>query len=176
MKTLPLPAELSALLLYCPETGSLVWKPRADNSRGFNDRYAGNIAGNIDTHGYRRITIGGEKYWAHRLVWRMLTGEQPPMVDHINGEPDDNRIANLRAADHAQNLQNRGPSTNSKTGVKGVHFSKAAKRYTAQICVRRQRLTLGLFDTVEEAAAAYADAAARYHGEFASLGSYTPAA
>lgn len=168
MKQLPTPEEIAAVLSYDAASGSLVWKTRADDTRNWNFRCAGKIAGNVDAHGYRRISIGNRKFWAHRLIWRLMTGEQPAMIDHINGKPDDNRIENLRAADHAANLQNRGAGSNSRTGVKGVHFSKAAGRYTAQIMVRRQRHTLGLFDTVEEAAAAYAVAAKRFHGDFAS--------
>lgn len=169
MKALPSPEAIAERLDYNPLTGDLVWKPKQNASRNCLQLRAGKAAGNIDDHGYRRITIENQKYWAHRLIWRLMTGEEPDMVDHINGQRDDNRFENLRAADHAQNLQNRGAGKNSKTGVKGVHFHSETGTYRAQIMVRRQRLSLGRFATLEEAAAAYAAAAAQHHGEFAQM-------
>ena len=169
MKPLPTPEEIAVYLAYDAATGTLTWKHRPSVSGSWNSRCAGKPAGNIDIHGYRRVSIENRKFWAHRLIWRLMTGEEPAMVDHINGDRGDNRFENLRAADQAENLQNRGASANSRTGVKGVHFSKAAGRYAAQIMVRRERHSLGLFDTVEEAAAAYAAAAAKLHGEFARV-------
>lgn len=170
MKDLPTPAEIAAVLDFDPAVGSFTWKPRQNDARNWNFRCAGKIAGNVDAHGYRRISIGNRKFWAHRLAWRLMTGEQPAMVDHINGNRDDNRFANLRAADNAENLQNRGMNARNSSGFKGVHLSRAAGRYAAQIMARGRRYTLGLFDTAEEAAAAYAAAAAKHHGNFANSG------
>jgi hypothetical protein len=87
------------------------------------------------------------------------------MVDHVDGNPLNNRRSNLRFCTHAQNMKNRKVHRSNKLGVKGVHL--AGKRYRAEIKVDGQRYGLGSFLTLAEAAAAYKTASARFHGEFA---------
>ena len=113
--------------------------------------------------GYRSVNILGRRFLAHRLAWALHFGEWPAhSVDHLNGERSDNRIANLRCATSATNAQNqRTHHANSKTGVMGVHIDKG--RYRAQITVNGSTKQVGVFDTVDEAHAAYLEAKRRYH-------------
>jgi hypothetical protein len=91
-------------------------------------------------------------------------------VDHINGEGLDNRRENLRLATHAQNLKNLKVPKNSTTGFKGVSFRKDKRKYEAYIKYdNNPRKRLGYFKTAKEAAEAYNDAAAEFHGEYARL-------
>lgn len=91
-----------------------------------------------------------------------------PLVDHVNGNPLDNRRANLRPATSAQNAQNRRVRRDSKAGLKGVRQYRPGK-WLARIQVHGERVHLGVYGSPAEAARAY-DAAAREHfGEFARL-------
>lgn len=128
------------------------------------------------TNGYattHKVVINGviqNETSIHRLILsRVLNRALLPteFVDHKNGDKLDNRRSNLRLATHSQNMQNRHVSTLKKsTQYKGV--SKSSRyRWTATIKVNGKQISLGNFDTPEEAHAAYCEAAAKYHGEFA---------
>ncbi len=103
--------------------------------------------------------------YMHRLIAAAPDGLQ---VDHINGNPLDNRRENLRVCTRRQNLLSRpSGSSPSASGFRGVFQGK--NRYRARIVVHGHRYGLGAFATPEDAARAY-DAAARQHfGEFAWL-------
>lgn len=153
---LPLTQEgLKKWLEYNPETGSFHW---------IQGQRAGQFAGNQDR--YHVICLHGTKYPASKLAWLYMTGEYPvEILDHINCISLDNRWANLRKATHSQNSANRAAAFHNALGVKGVRMMK--KRYSASICVRGNKIYLGLFKTIEEASKAYQEATQRYNGEFA---------
>lgn len=99
---------------------------------------------------------------------RVIMGSPPGDVDHINRNSLDNRRENLRAVTHTQNLFNSGAHKNNTSGFKGVSFSNRDRKWRAEIRIGAgRRLSLGYFDTAQDAAAAYAKAAAQHHGEFA---------
>lgn len=99
-------------------------------------------------------------------------------VDHIDGNPLNNRKSNLRACNDAQNAQNSRRRINNKSGFKGVRYlkSKGHIYITAKICVNYRHIHLGCFKTLEEAARAYNEAAKKHHGEFARLNEIVEAA
>lgn len=105
----------------------------------------------------------------HRLIARAPVGL---VVDHINGDPLDNRTCNLRICTHAENQRNRGANRNNKTGLKGVvplerRADRSPQRWGASIRHERKQHWLGSFETPEAAHAAYCEAAQRLHGAFA---------
>lgn len=104
----------------------------------------------------------------HRLVLKARDGM---VVDHKNHDLMDNRRSNLRECTHAENMCNRLIHKNNKLGVKGVYQDRrrSTPTYRAQIVIGRKYIRLGSFRTIEQAAKAYADAALKYHGEFARL-------
>ncbi len=103
----------------------------------------------------------------HRFLLNAPNGMQ---VDHLNGNSLDCRRANLRLASHSQNLWNRSKASHNTSGFKGViREARGGKKWCAQIVANKIHYHLGTFNTPEEAAWAYDDAALRLHGEFARL-------
>jgi hypothetical protein len=131
----------------------------------WNARFAGKPAGSRIYSG-TNVVIDYAKYRAHRIIWLYVYGDPvPDIIDHADGDPHNNRIENLRAATHAQNLANCIARKHNKLGVKGV--AKRGNRFWATIFLNRKAVRLGSFDTTEEAAKAYRDAAIKAYGEFA---------
>lgn len=91
------------------------------------------------------------------------------LADHANGNPLDNRRENLREATPSQNSANRMSHTTQPHGFKGIYFRKARGKWIASISVERKYTHLGSYDTPEEAARAYDQAAYSIYGEFARL-------
>lgn len=171
-KTPPLtPDLLRSFLHYDPDSGVFTWL--VGKRGGVNP---GDVAGckqrrDKDSSALL-IRLGGRLYLAHRLVWLYVHGRCPRhYLDHINGDPGDNRLDNLREATPCQNSHNMRRHRDNRTGYKGVCRGSAASRndhrWVAAICVRGRRFHLGYFDTPEEAAHAYNVAALERHGEFA---------
>lgn len=115
-----------------------------------------------------RIRILGMSCVAHRIVWEMNRGSIPSgmVIDHINGNPFDNRLSNLRLASPAQNARNSRVRIDNKFGLKGVRPLPGGN-WQARISVDGRLLSLGVSETKEGAYLIYAEAAKRYHGEFA---------
>ncbi len=155
--------RLRTLLRYDTETGNFIWRCSRRGIAG------GRIAGSVSRAlGYRLINVDGKKYYAHRLAWLYTMGEWPPeQIDHINGNRDDNRRCNLRAATESQNKCNTPRRRNNCCGYKGVHFHKETGKWRARIKFRGLICELGLHDTATLAHSAYVHAAHRLHGEFA---------
>jgi hypothetical protein len=129
---------------------------------------------NPSGYAIRNDGIGKQRHgvFMHRIILervldRPLTHTE--LVDHIDGDPRNNTRANLRLANAAENARNRRLHKNSKTGYKGVSWSKKRSKYIAFISVNRQSTYLGGFVDILDAARAYNEAALKYHGEFALL-------
>ena len=163
MKYIPLPPIewLCQLFIYDPETGQLRWRV---NRRG--TAKAGGIAGHINSHGYRVVLIMNRPYRACRVIWKLQTGVDPKTqeIDHKNGAKSDDRWENLRLAARWQQTVNATTRPN-RTGHRGVILAPSG-RYVATINYQGKFEHLGTFDTVELAAAAYQNAAAKYHAEY----------
>jgi hypothetical protein len=167
---LPSVEYLEQCFAYDSETGVLRWlhRPREHfrspwSYAQFFKNVAGTPAGNVAKHGYISIGLDGRRLYAHRVIWKMVTGEEPPAIDHRDGDGLNNRWDNLRRATQSENLRNANTGFASLYGLpKGVTFDKARGLFIAQISVNNRCKHLGRFGTVEEAAAAYAVAA----GEF----------
>lgn len=154
---------LHQLLAYDPREGLLHWKV----SRG--KVKAGDIAGGVNSNGYLLIKIEGTNYRAHRIAFFMFYGEEPPVVDHIDGNILNNRIANLRAATIKQNQHNRKSRKGSSSKYVGVRWKKQCLKWNAEISVNNRKKHIGYFESEIQAARAYDREAISLYGDFAKL-------
>lgn len=150
---------------YDPDTGHFY----AIEQRG--KRKAGDRLGYADKLGYVKIAINGKWLLAHRVAWAIANGGAWPdgEIDHINGNPSDNRIANLRVATRGQNVVNGKFNTLNTSGFRGVsrvYRKRFGVRFQATLKRNGVNHYLGIFDTAEEAHAAYVAAAVKSSGEF----------
>lgn len=125
----------------------------------------GSVPGYKNKLGYVVIKIMGDRYLSHRLAWIYVYGVIPnKFIDHINGNPSDNRIVNLREASHAQNMQNQlKPQKNNSSGYLGVYLQKNSNKYRADIKLNGKTIHLGVFDTAELASKAYLEKKSKIH-------------
>lgn len=140
-------SDFQKRLRYEPETGRFFWISATTNKR----IKAGSEAGK-NHDGYRRLTVFGRNWAAHRVAWLFATGEWPKKeIDHINGNPSDNRICNLRDVDHSTNQLNLKAckKSNLSTGILGVSFCDG--RYRARVQINGRCKWLGSFKTLEDA-------------------------
>lgn len=150
--------RLREALAYDPETGVFTWKIKAAQRL-----HVGDVAGGPDSKGYIRIRLDGVLRFAQRLAWLYVYGEWPTgEVDHKNRTPGDNRISNLRDGTRSDNQHNAGVRTDNKSGITGVYERRNGK-WGAQIMVHTKNRHLGIFDTAEEAHAAYLAAKRELH-------------
>ena len=153
-------------LSYDPDTGVLTWKEVGPEFFAnqhlcaiWNTRFANKRAGSYHRNsGYRRVTFSAyEKkriLGEHRVIWLMMYGRWPNgEIDHINGDPCDNRIKNLREVNLSQNMQNKSTYSNNKTGACGVGWHKKNRVWTAYITFNSKRKHLGCYKSFEEALA-----------------------
>lgn len=163
-------AMLTAELLrdaldYDLTTGRFTWKkPHKPQLR------PGDPAGSI-SKGYRKIKVGGRTYSAHRLAWLFVHGRWPiSELDHIDGDKQNNAIANLRECSRSQNIANAGARRNSNTGIRGVYLRKNG-RFEVVLGKNGKPFYVGIFADIATAAVAAEQAARVLHGEFAKKGS-----
>jgi len=146
--------------IFIYDNGKLYWKytfgPRSKQ---------GNQAGGVSTStGYRRVLVRNKRWLEHRIIFYIHHGYLPCMIDHINGDKEDNRIENLREVTQGLNRANSLVNYNSKTKYKGVDYRKGRG-----FRVRVQGKDFGMFKTALEAARAYDLKAKELFGEFARL-------
>lgn len=121
----------------------------------------------IHTDGYV-VTGGGRPRGSWSRMHRELAGALPgQFVDHIDRDPLNNRQANLRITTASGNSRNRGIRGKNATGFKGVNRHPRSGRYNAQYGTPPNRVTVGWFDTAEDAARAYDRAITEAYGDYA---------
>jgi len=161
-------AMVDAELIYEPDSGLFLRK--CGRNRGKKAGYRDN------TKGYNRIHLFGRKFVAGRVAWLLTYGEWPESsVDHINGDPGDDRLVNLRLADDSEQQWNKGLNRNNSSGVKGVSFNKRRAEanlppWETYITIAYKRVHLGFFEKMSDAITHRQKAEVLYHDEFARNG------
>jgi hypothetical protein len=89
-------------------------------------------AGHIRKDGYLAIGFKGKNYLGHQLIWFLCYREVADLLDHIDRNPSNNRIENLRRADKRLNSLNRDAPSNSKSGKAGVSWDSARNKWTVR--------------------------------------------
>lgn len=155
----PLPSQdvLNDLFVYSIVTGDL------------RRRKTNKIAGWFQkSNGYRMVGIGGRNrsFLIHRIIWKMVTGEDPPFIDHDDLDKQNNGWINLRDCTKSQNQGNRPARIDNVLGEKGIHWDKSRKKFRAQACKDGKRW-MQRFDKLEDAKAAHLAKYVEWYGEFA---------
>lgn len=177
-KELPSLEFLRELFEY-HEDGYLIWKVRPESHfrtvkgcRGFNSKKAGTVAGYYNPrNNYITINLDNVYYRGHRLIYKLMTGLEPVgVIDHIDGDPTNNRIENLRDCSVQENCFNAVKTSNNEKSTsqyKGVQRTQSGKWLAS---IHKGELGLSqLFDDELSAAEWYDTQAVKLFGEFAKV-------
>jgi hypothetical protein len=180
MSTIPLPPVTylrSRLRLL--KDGRLVWRARPASqfsascyAKMWNKRFAGCVTGSDKGNGYLTVVIDGVKYQAHRIAYAIAKGKDPghKHIDHRDGKRSENHSGNLRLARNVENIRHRTRrNCNNTSGVHGVYWSKAARKWCAVIRANGHNIHLGLFVDLAAAAKVRRAAERKYFGRFAPI-------
>jgi hypothetical protein len=142
---------IRSALVYDVDSGIFTWKPRP---RVGVHRPVGTV-----NQGRLMIRLGGRgaqrTYMAHRLAWLYCFGEWPVgQIDHIDGDPLNNRLGNLRDVSDKTNKENiKAAKRHNELGILGVR--RRCNKFVAQITHNYKNRYIGIYDTAEEAHQAY---------------------
>jgi len=150
---------LKEIFLY--QDGDLFWKVDRRKVK------VGQKAGRRKSNGYCEIRLDGKLQGTHRLIFLLFHGFLPQIIDHIDGNPSNNRIENLREASHAQNMRNSIRPKNNTSGFKGVYFDKRINKWVSQCVKDKQKFYLGAFENIHDAADVVIKFRELNHKEFA---------
>ena len=133
-------------LRICPESPTgLIWEG--------NKHYLtpdGNPSGTLNKRGYYQTYVRGKIYLNHRLIFFMVHGFEPEIVDHIDNNPLNNHPDNLRAATKQENQCNCDKRSNNTSGYKGVSFDKRRGTWYGQVGSHGDIYSTPSFHTAEE--------------------------
>jgi hypothetical protein len=160
----PLPSQWQLLqeFDYDNRTGLLYRKNKKTNIF----RPAGTIhnANGYKTH---RTDCNGKIRHTSRIIYKMHTGEEPPIVDHIDGNSLNNRLENLRAANYSTNQFNAALRKDNPFGIKNVRWNKRSKKWIVRIYANRKLVVLAYTDDLELAELVAIEGRDKYHGQYA---------
>ena len=150
------------LLTVDPNKGKLFWEERPRDMfpsewswKVWNINNSGKEAFTaINSDGYKHGTIFGKSYKAHRIIWILCNDDNLKHIDHINHDPSDNRLVNLRSVAPNKNWKNRSKNSDNKSGFNGVSWHKAIGKWVAYISHEGKKIHLGSYRDIDAAIAA----------------------
>ena len=122
-----------------------------DSENGLLKNKSSGIAYRADGDGYIRVVFQGRRYLAHRIIWKMVHGQDPDIIDHINGNKSDNRIQNLRSVGFEESAKNRSLRSDNKSGCGGVFQNKKTGKWNVFLSVDGKQKYFGSFDSKDDA-------------------------
>lgn len=150
--------------LFKYKNGKLIWLKKPSKT---SPAKIGGQVGTLMKDGYLRTQIQGKFYAIHRLIYLLHYGEMPKFIDHIDCNRTNNKIENLRIVSLQQNGYNRKINKNNKSGVKGVSWSKSAKKWVAQLKINGCQTYLGCYENLNDAKEVVEEVRSKEHGIYA---------
>ena len=160
-----MPDQETLLNLFKYSDGFLYWK-----SSNTNAVKAGGLAGSKSSSGYLCVLVKNKLQLVHRVIFMMHNGYAPKIVDHIDGNPMNNKIENLRDATKSQNCWNSKTRTTNSSGFKNVSWHSKSKKWLVRLRANGKEVYVGIFGDIEDANKSAIEARKKYHGAFANHG------
>lgn len=145
--------------LFYYKDGNLYWKKSSKGTK--KDAKCGWVSKTCV-----QFELNQKNYKLHRLIFLFHYGYIPQIIDHIDGNPHNNKIENLREATQSQNMMNSKIRKNNTSGYKGITFHKKMKKWLAQADFNKKHYYLGLYNTKEEAHAVAKEFRLKNFGEY----------
>ena len=148
--------ELKAKAYYCTLRGTFIYHT---TTRFDTRRKPGDEVGNAG-RGYYTVMLNKNRYMLHRLIWLWFTGHYPndkEEIDHVDRNPSNNKIENLRLVTHKINTRNATRRSDNWTGAVGVSYHKKTGKWRARVTVDNKEIHLGMFEFLAEAEQARKD-------------------
>ena len=146
--------------------GELIWKEKSNRKVIIGKQ----VKTYLSNSGYRLFGFMGKTRIHHRMIFAWHHGYLPPQVDHIDGNPANNRIENLRACNQYQNQANRKANKSNKSGYKNVNWTDRGQCWEVKFRHDGKQLHFGYFKDLELASLVAIEARNKYHKEFANHG------
>lgn len=148
--------KLRIAINYDPITGLCAWRNRPiehfyrrQDWITWNKRMAGKRVGaiaNIHGQDVMVFSFGGKNMRLHRAIWAITYDEWPNIIDHINGNPLDNRLENLRNTDLLGNARNQR-KRDGKGFPSGITMRSG--NYRVRVRARNKNHNIGTFADFE---------------------------
>jgi hypothetical protein len=151
--------------LFEYRAGELYWKVKPAQRVKIGDK-----AGTAKARGYIGVKIKRKLYPVHRLIFLMFYGYLPNCIDHIDNNPSNNKIENLRLATLSENQYNAKVRKDNKSGVKGVNWHKNVKKWCVQLVINGKTKHFGSYHDIQIAKFIAETMRYKYHGAFANHG------
>lgn len=149
------------------ENGCIKWRHPPKNHTRMLGKEAGSLRTNRSGKSYMHIKMNKRALRRSWLIFLWVNGRWPThCIDHINGDSLDDRATNLREATITQNSWNHKRRSKSSHTPMGVRTTKSG-RFNARIKHNGKPITIGTYNTVDEAATAYQKKRGELYGEFA---------
>ena len=150
--------------LFDYKDGNLYWK--------VNRQYikSGSVAGTNRDDGYIVICVDQKRYRAHRLIFMFHNGYYPNEIDHIDGNPANNKIENLRESNRKLNMMNVGRYSTNTSGYKNISWNANRCKWQVRLRVNNMNKSFGYYEDLELADLVAQEARNKYHGEYANHG------